>query len=309
MNSREPSCPRCGYDQSGIIASWQAECPLDGVCSECGLEFPWSELLSEKQVPPAWSFEHGKWVSPVRWGASHGRALGPRSFWSKLRMTHEVRVPRLVLSMLMWIALCHVLVSGATVLRLYRGADAMIAKNPAWRLPPFNPAWRPSNLPGTVTPMQLMWKEVAAVAVWPYGMRQLQWPSYLGMRRAPVAGYGLAALAVAVVMIPPGFLVLGDTFRKCKVRFVHLVRGAAYSFAGPGLAAVIGIVASALGVEGWLLLAPVGLLWLAVYWLRFARGYLRLTHAIGVVAAMLTISGLCVAITLTLMWVTRTSGW
>jgi hypothetical protein len=71
----------------------------------------------------------------------------------------------------------------------------------------------------------------------------------------------------------------------------------------------VSIGGTALGVPAPAVLAPVGLGWLCVYWIVFVRKYLRLTHAGAVAAAMLTISGLCVAIAVTLMWITRTGGW
>lgn len=40
-----PSCPNCGYDQRGVIDSWKTECPLTGICSECGFEFRWGALI------------------------------------------------------------------------------------------------------------------------------------------------------------------------------------------------------------------------------------------------------------------------
>lgn len=44
-DERPAVCPRCGYDLHGTIDTWTDACPLTGVCSECGLEFIWSEIL------------------------------------------------------------------------------------------------------------------------------------------------------------------------------------------------------------------------------------------------------------------------
>ena len=43
--AQTPTCPRCGYDLSGIVASWTNSCPLTGICSECGLKFRWGAVL------------------------------------------------------------------------------------------------------------------------------------------------------------------------------------------------------------------------------------------------------------------------
>ena len=44
-----PSCPCCGYDQSGAIAAWNhaasRSCPLRGTCSECGAELWWGDVF------------------------------------------------------------------------------------------------------------------------------------------------------------------------------------------------------------------------------------------------------------------------
>ncbi len=56
-----PSCPRCGYDLPGTIASWTHSCPLRGVCSECGTNFDWVLVFNPKFIPipdhrmPGWA--------------------------------------------------------------------------------------------------------------------------------------------------------------------------------------------------------------------------------------------------------------
>jgi len=42
---RPPGCPVCGYDQSGEIARWEASCPTEGRCTECGSAFLWREVM------------------------------------------------------------------------------------------------------------------------------------------------------------------------------------------------------------------------------------------------------------------------
>ena len=36
-HERTIGCPRCGYDQRGMVESWTLQCPLTGECAECGL--------------------------------------------------------------------------------------------------------------------------------------------------------------------------------------------------------------------------------------------------------------------------------
>ena len=51
------ACPRCGYELRGIVDSWTESCPLLGVCSECGLEFKWSEVFCPDKYEPVWCVE------------------------------------------------------------------------------------------------------------------------------------------------------------------------------------------------------------------------------------------------------------
>ncbi len=41
-------CPTCGYDLRGTMGDWSRACPLRGVCSECGLQFEWAEMIGER---------------------------------------------------------------------------------------------------------------------------------------------------------------------------------------------------------------------------------------------------------------------
>lgn len=54
----KPTCPRCGYDQSGEAASWTDRCPLRGQCPECGTGFAWSDLFDPARQSLPWLVEH-----------------------------------------------------------------------------------------------------------------------------------------------------------------------------------------------------------------------------------------------------------
>ena len=54
--AQTPTCPRCGYDLSGIVASWKDACPLTGICSECVLEFQCRYLLDPRFKIKPWFF-------------------------------------------------------------------------------------------------------------------------------------------------------------------------------------------------------------------------------------------------------------
>jgi len=95
--STPPSCPRCGYVQSGEIATWSEKCPLDGVRSECGLEFAWANVLNPRLVLPQWSFEHATNRTLRAWTATVYRATIPWKLWSQLRMEYPINWGRLIL--------------------------------------------------------------------------------------------------------------------------------------------------------------------------------------------------------------------
>jgi hypothetical protein len=56
------SCPRCGYDQSGVVASWDTadppRCPLRTICSECGHTLDWSVVSHPARQDLPWCVEH-----------------------------------------------------------------------------------------------------------------------------------------------------------------------------------------------------------------------------------------------------------
>ncbi len=53
-----PLCPRCGYDQSGVVGAWRELCPLRGTCSECGHVFDFARVINAEQHKLSWLYEH-----------------------------------------------------------------------------------------------------------------------------------------------------------------------------------------------------------------------------------------------------------
>ena len=107
--SSKAICPRCGYDLRGTIETWAKQCSLEGKCTECGLDFPWAELLSEKFSKPAWCFEYAKGLRQhfLTWVKTYIMCWWPWTFWSKLRMSHTPQWRRLVVFLLFQLALCY----------------------------------------------------------------------------------------------------------------------------------------------------------------------------------------------------------
>lgn len=92
-------CPKCGYDQSGIVESWTDRCPLSGRCAECGLEFDWADVMDPKRVCLPWYTEHatGPMQMLRRTPGTIIRLMYPPVFWSRVGVMMELRLRRLVL--------------------------------------------------------------------------------------------------------------------------------------------------------------------------------------------------------------------
>ncbi|MEZ6241533.1 MAG: hypothetical protein R3B57_00665 [Phycisphaerales bacterium] len=98
MPAREPMprCPRCGYDQSGEVARWTDQCPLRGICPECGLEFLWRDACRSEFGLPGWAVESHRGLGAIvaAFRASFV-ALAPPLFWRRLELHHQTRHARL----------------------------------------------------------------------------------------------------------------------------------------------------------------------------------------------------------------------
>lgn len=97
-----PACPRCDYDLSGSVATWEraastpgASCPIEGLCPECGLRFAWADVMRPDRVTPRWSFEHapagaGMLANISRLARTVARLLLPRRLWMTMPLAAPV---------------------------------------------------------------------------------------------------------------------------------------------------------------------------------------------------------------------------
>ncbi len=100
-----PRCPRCGYDQSGLIATWTESCPLAALCTECGYSFDPCDAIHPTRKRLPWLYEHARhWWSVRAWWRTVLMLLWPPLFWKRVRPEHEVRVGRLGLLTLLPVA-------------------------------------------------------------------------------------------------------------------------------------------------------------------------------------------------------------
>jgi hypothetical protein len=226
-------------------------------------------------------------------------------FWRGYRLEYPVVSGRLVLSIATGILLLHVIIAGATAARFYKTASvytvwssARLVNGRAGPVAPTVTVLSPSQV------FRTFGDGLADAALWPYSRDHAMTPgrAWGGFVESLV---GLWALFIATfaAAVAPGFLVLGETFRRCRVRFAHLLRGVAYSMSVPGgcIAAAVVVNAFRVPYAGPAAVA-VSLGWLGVYWPVFVVRYLRLRHGLPVAMCMLPIGLLTASILVTLVW-------
>ncbi len=92
-------CPRCGYDLRGAIGTWTEQCPLQGTCAECGLQFSWAEVLHPEKFEPRWCVEFAPGMRRIIQASASTfiRSFWPLGFWRALKMSMPIRWRRLVM--------------------------------------------------------------------------------------------------------------------------------------------------------------------------------------------------------------------
>lgn len=277
-----PACPRCGYDQSGATATWVESCPLSGVCSECGYQFEWSDVMHPERRRLRGFFEHEcglvrSWISAMRtlWWA-----LPPWVFWSKVKLHHEVR-PRRVLSWLcvafgsMWLLIAGIRWAAYLAVPWTPGGswtfreECILASNAV--LYPFATVGLARTNPGPNSPWRVYFEWMLP-----------EWsPIFLGL-----LGLGVTP--------PLVLLMLPNTRQRTGVCALHVLRAAVYGQSWLALHLVlllamamhgvaVGDFKTALGGTGWLsdtwqsnfVVYVLGLVvWISVWWwFALARGF------------------------------------
>lgn len=290
-SSTAADCPRCGYDLSGVIGSWTDSCPLTSRCSECGFDVDWPEVLSPRLSAPAWSFEHGGGGAFTRLRRAWARALNPARLWSELRVSHPIRIDRLVV-------FCLLVLLGVQVVTVAFCSFG----------------W---GIVGARGISRTPWSGLADFE----SLAMMRFGFFVALPYVPKIIFGAAPgltfatssfwlVMLPVLFVPAGFLVLRSSFRTCRVRSVHLLRGLVYSMVPLPIIVAFPLGANVLfthlytarwgwrpnvGQEwywlhhaGWVLQA----VWLAVAWWFFSRRYLKIAHPIWVVSAMLVMAWL-----------------
>ena len=283
-------CPRCGYDLHGAIGSWREACPLSGTCVECGLEFRWKEIFRET-IPPRWCVESPVFRYSDRWRApllTLLRTFWPWRFWSSLQMSHESN----------WRAIGGYLASVGfmvyVVFCLAHGALAwtMLTGGTAWTPPGLSYHWTDIAIPIL---LPLSDSPLTTTGVSSRDLFNAYWIDVL-----PVGGFFLTVH----VLCAAGFLALPVSRKTAKVRWSHIFRVTLYGLGllvppacllFPAVAlvdntyqvpSVVGHVMLTAAAGLALLFFPMEIVW----WSTATGRYMRIPHAWGVGASVVTMS-------------------
>ena len=315
-------CPRCGYDLRGTIETWKHECPINGICTECGLEFEWGELLCNRRNMPRWCVEYGRWWSIPITAVKTVLVLffRPRKFWHDLKMVHKPRAGRILALALPVLLLLYLAFALSVGHRTYKQFKKL---NQDYISTPFHPeaygiyaiinpfsnyqfTYTRTTVLTTLTQTttsprryanwiaknlrpSLFWKEVSQQ------IRNPQFTPFRGrMRMSVVIVQGL----MLVALCPLAFMVLPQSLRKAKVRWQHLARVALYSslIIVPPLGLYMRNGNGGWNFHWWLpqWLVPCSLIYmltgLIIWWSLAAKHYLKLPHAWGVGVSMVVLA-------------------
>ncbi len=285
-----PTCPRCGYDQSGAIAAWErnepACCPLTGVCTECGLKFAWRDLLNESCAHELRMFEHALSRILRSFILTLCKAQRGWSFWRWVRMENPIVPWRLVWMLAIGAPLTILL--RALIVGFIGGLHEGIGEFWCWYT-------------GINSYYRFDGGRFVARAVWPFGDLE----GFTGSFVSPLAMIAV----VATVIMPATFALLPRTLRAAKVRRGHIVRVWVYGLIGFPLALAVPCVFAGLlsimriprftfaahalwllqSLDWWIFLGWVGM-WMTAWWSWAVGRYLRLPRAWAIGLAMSVIS-------------------
>jgi len=317
------ACPRCGYGLRGIVESWTDACPLTGVCSECGLEIEWKELLNPSRAVPRWCVEYGRWwwLPITATKTLLVLFLRPRKFWRDLKMYHEPRWRRFSACLLMTLAVLYPALAVHVGMSLYCSCrQATMSGTPMTirnslviglkaAMIPYSgstypviarsegpTAWSPSGpfiYAARFKPMDVFRHIRFAIRI-----NKFVNPRRIDFWHSKNASVFLAQVLMITILSPISFLVLPQSLRKAKVRYRHLVRIGLYSLHFSLIPCLLILHHQIMGY--WTLLRSYELnsflafylpvICLNIWWSLAAKHYLKLPHAWGVGVSMVVLA-------------------
>lgn len=242
-SEHHPICPKCGYDQSGEIATWAEQCPIEGICPECGLRFDWADVFDPSRVHLAWYVEHADRKRDMlrRTPITLWFLLVPNRFWKRVSVERPIYVARL------WTYVGCVVLASYLVTTLVSIAVSVYS---SLRWNQLYTSFQNQN-PGSSFPVEQYMTDMWSVQYWLgiTGSSLLHPLRMYGSGSQMVLLIGGMALLWAVVLA-----VVPTTRRIAKVRVAHIHRAAAWSCLAIALSFVVvsasDSVSSAFAVAG-----------------------------------------------------------
>jgi hypothetical protein len=284
-----PACPRCGYDQSGLLATWSVSCPLSGVCSECGFVIDWRDLLNPVFTHQGRLFEHAHRRLGRAFFAAWWRALVPSAFWRWISITHPVVPARIA---------AFVPLGFAATYSAFLGLIAAVAAA----------ILLVATLGGGAAALGRYWsREVMQRALFPIRTEYV----FMSDRVPP----GIWIMLLTLAIMPAAFLALPVSLRRARVRRIHLLRIWAYGFVTLPAVFLLPVAIQALArftdtacsiftprfsalltsqLEPWHSesITGLGFVWTFLWWTAAAGRYLKLPTPAAVGLAMSVLSTL-----------------
>lgn len=210
-------CPRCGYDMSGANAAAGGRAATgNALCSECGLECAWADVLDPSRRDVPGFFEHagnGVWAlvtSAVRtlvWVAMC-------TLWRRVTVFQRVSVRRAVVWLLLVLGTMHAAGSVLSCLRVMLLLQGL---------------WGTGAPAGSMTTAGFVWQ---VVSCWAYPLADV-WGQTGWAGLSMTWSYWPRSVSAAVcahMMAVVVMLALPTTRRLAKVRVAHVARAGVYGF-------------------------------------------------------------------------------
>jgi len=321
VSRREPThcCPRCGYDLSGAVETWTDQCPVEGVCPECGLVYPWRTILNaDFRVDPLFC-ETATTRLPRALFTTPWRALRPWSFWRWVKMEYRYRPARIAAALVVWfvtvwVIQCAVLLGITLIVR--GNTPAQVATGSQWPSTPILNIWDLlAYAAGPILPngfydhefyivlfaAVILWMMLTALLYGLLGSTLARAKAHAG-HIARVAGYQLPSfvvlwISVQLLMHLELWLFMLSSYNLTSGRWHHVSSVPPAIQTGIILTGRAIAVSTVLGVPAWL----------ALHWGFACSRYLRIRRPWLVAIVMLLTSGL--AVFTALMYYFLAPGW
>jgi len=319
LNNRpDTRCPRCGYDLRGTMETWKHECPLCGVCTECGLAFEWGELLCNRRNMPRWCVEYSR-----GWGVCFTVLktllvlfFRPWKFWRDLKMVHEPQWKRIVLLVVASVLFLYPLFAGSVGWRVYTNSINVrnFSGKAAIKKPPLVAGCRALLFPFSEQSNRVTWQarwrqldftvpsSVSRSIEIPFSRQSLK------LLRSSARFYDLSPyeflhlltmhFMIVAALSSLSFITLPFSIRKAHVRWCHLIRIqfyslsllfvplAAYIFSALTPYRPLLLVRTTFAYFVWAVSFGLFVTW----WSLAAKHYLKLPHAWGVGISMVVLA-------------------